>query len=153
MKVWPGMNALALLIVAAAGALNSVQSGANAQLVRSTDRPWLAALIVSLVTAAVFAAGWAITGLRVPEAGRIPAIPWWAWTGGLGGAAYVAATLFFAGTLGASVFTGVTVTAGIAVSILVDHFGLIGFAQHTASPLRILGVLVMVGGLVLVARF
>ncbi len=147
------MKVLAFLLVAIAGALNSVQSGANAQLVRSTERPWLAALIVSLVTAAVFAAGWAVTGLRLPEPGRLAAVPWWAWTGGLCGATYVAATLFFAEALGASTFTGVSVTAALAISILVDHFGLVGFAQHTASPLRIAGALGMIGGLVLVARF
>ena len=147
------MTAIALLIVAATGALNAFQSGSNAQLVRSTERPLLAALVVSLVTTAVFAVGWAVTGLRWPEAGRIAGTPWWAWTGGLCGAAYVATTLYFAERLGAGLFTGATVTAAIAASIAVDHFGLVGFAQHTASPLRILGALVMIGGLVLVARY
>ena len=147
------MNVVALLFVAASGALNMVQSGANAQLVKATERPWLAGLLVSLVTAAVFAAGWAVTGLRMPEAGRVGALPWWVWTGGLFGASYVVGTLFFAERLGAGVFTGVNVTAAIAASVLVDHFGWVGFSQHAASPLRILGALVMVAGLFLVARF
>ena len=147
------MNVLPLLFVAVTGALNAVQSGANAQLVKTTERPWLVGLLVSLVTAAVFVVGWAATGLRVPEAGRMAVAPWWAWTGGLVGACFVAGTLFFAEKLGAGVFTGVTVTAGIVASVLIDHFGWVGFAQHTASPLRILGALAMVAGLFLVARF
>ncbi len=40
--------------------------------------------------------------------------PWWAWTGGLCGALYVAGTLFFAARLGAGVFTALTITAGVA---------------------------------------
>ena len=147
------MNILALIFVTATGALNAVQSGANAQLVRSLERPWFVGLLVSLVTAAVFAVGWAVTGLRVPDAGRMAGAPWWAWIGGLFGAAYIVGTLFYAEKLGAAVFIGITVTAGIAASLAVDHFGLVGFPQHAASPLRILGAVVMAGGLFLVARF
>ena len=142
-----------IVLTAVAGSLNAVQSGANAQLQRSMDRPWLTALLVSLVTSCVFAAAWTATGLRLPEPGKLAAAPWWSWTGGLCGALYVASTLFFAGRLGAGLFTGLTVTAGIAASVLVDHLGLLGFQQHSASPLRIMGLLAMAGGVVLVARY
>ncbi len=147
------MTILAYLFVVIAGALNAVQSGSNAQLARSLGRPWLVALLVSLVTAAVFVVAMLAADTRLPEAGKLSAAPWWAWTGGLCGAAYVAATLFFAERMGAGVFTGLTITAGIAASILVDHFGLVGFQQHPASLVRMLGAGVMVAGLVLVARF
>ena len=52
--------------------------------------------------------------------------------------------------LGAAVFTGITVTAAIITSVVLDHFGWVGFAQHTADPWRILGCALMIGGLVLV---
>ena len=141
------------MAVILAGGLNAVQSGSNAQLVRALGRPWLSALLVSLVTAGVFLAAFLLTGARLPEAGRAAQVPWWAWTGGLCGAAYVAATLFFAQRLGAGVFTGLTITAGVAASVAVDHFGLVGFAQHDAGPMRLLGAALMVAGVVLVARF
>ncbi len=48
--------AFAVISVIPAGALNAVQSGSNAQLARSLEQPWLAALLVSLVTSAAFAA-------------------------------------------------------------------------------------------------
>ena len=147
------MNVFALLFVAAAGALNAAQSGANAQLVRSTERPWLVGLVVSLVTALALAVAWAVTGLRVPDAGRIAAAPWWAWTGGLVGGLYIVTTLFFAQPLGAGVFTGVTVTAGILASVVIDHFGWFGFSAHPATLLRVLGAAIMLGGLFLVSRF
>ena len=147
------MNALIYLLVAVAGALNAVQSGSNAQLARSLGRPWTVALLVSLVTAAVFVVALLVTGLRLPDAGRFEAAPWWAWTGGLCGAVYVASTLFFAERMGAGLFTGLTITAGIAASIVVDHFGLVGFKQHTASLLRLGGAGLMIVGVGLVARF
>ena len=147
------MAILAYLFVTVAGALNAVQSGSNAQLARSVGRPWLVALLVSLVTAAVFVVAMLVAGTRLPDAGKMGGAPWWAWVGGVCGAAYVASTLFFAERMGAGLFTGLTITAGIAASIVIDHFGLVGFQQHPASLLRVGGAVLMMIGLAAVARF
>ena len=147
------MPILAYVFVAVAGALNAVQSGSNAALARSLARPWLVGVLVSLVTAAAMLVGLLVVDARLPDAGRIGATPWWAWTGGLCGAAYVVSTLFFAQRMGAGVFTGLTITAGIVASIVVDHFGWVGFQQHSANALRLGGALLMIVGLALVARF
>jgi transporter family-2 protein len=147
------MKFAAVAFVALAGMLAIVQSGANAQMVRTLERPWTVGLIVSLVTTAAFAVGVALAREGVPEMGRLAAAPWWAWVGGLCGAATVVATLFFAQRLGAGVFTGLTVTAGIATSLLLDHFGLVGFEVHPAGLWRIAGAGLMVAGLALVAAF
>ena len=147
------MNILVVAFVAVAGALNALQSGANAQLVRSLGRPWTVALLVSLVTAACFVTALLVVREPLPEGGRIAGVPWWAWTGGLCGALFVTGTLFFAQKLGSGAFTGITVTAGILASLVVDHFGWLGFEQHTAGMWRVLGGLLMVAGMSLVALF
>ena len=139
------VNILMIVFVAVAGALNALQSGANSQLVRSLDRPWTVALLVSLVTAACFVAALLVAREALPDSGRLVGAPWWAWTGGLCGALFVTGTLFFAQKLGSGTFTGITVTAGILASLAVDHFGWIGFEQHAANAWRILGGLLMVG--------
>lgn len=153
---WRGvaaMNVLMIAIVTVAGALTVVQSGANAQLVRSIEHPWLVGTLVSVVTAAIFALVLLATSQPLPQGARIASAPWWAWTGGACGAIYVISTLFFAQKLGSGLFTGLTITAGIVTSILIDHFGLIGFKQHTAGLWRIAGAALMIAGLGLVARF
>ena len=147
------MAILAYICVTIAGALNAVQSGSNAQLVRSLGRPWLVAVLVSLVTASVFVLAMLAADARLPDIAKVGGAPWWAWTGGLCGAAYVSTTLFFAERMGAGLFTGLSITAGIAASIAVDHFGLVGFRQHSASFLRLAGAGLMIAGLTLVARF
>ena len=147
------MGALAFLFVAVAGALNAVQSGSNAALARALGRPWLVGVLVSLVTAAAFLAGVLLTGARMPAPDRFGTAPWWAWIGGLCGAAYVVGTLFFAARMGAGPFTAVTVTAGVVASILIDHFGLVGFPPHAANLPRIAGTALMIVGVILVARF
>jgi transporter family-2 protein len=55
--------------------------------------------------------------------------------------------------MGSGLFTGVTITASLVTSILLDQFGLLGFRQHSASPGRLAGCALMVGGLWLIARF
>jgi transporter family-2 protein len=110
------------------------------------------AFLISLITTAVFAVGLIASGGEAPDDSRFGSAPWWAWVGGLCGAAYVTST-FFAKSMGAGIFTGLTITAGIVVSIGLDHFGLIGFQQHSAGFLRIAGAALMIVGLTLVARF
>ncbi|RYC28940.1 DMT family transporter [Lichenibacterium minor] len=134
-----------------AGVLTTVQSGANATLNKSLDQPIVAALVVVATNLVVYLAVAPFVGLSWPGSDRIAQTPWWAWMGGLFGGIYVLSAIFFAERLGAAIFTGLTVTAGIVTSIALDHFGLIGFQQHSAGLWRILGGAVMIGGLLLVS--
>jgi len=63
----------------------------------------------------------------------------------------VVAQLYLAESLGAAPFLGLVVTGGVIASILLDHFGLVGFKTHRASRWRILGGALMVAGVTLVA--
>ncbi len=134
------------------GVLNTVQSGSNATLAKSMGQPMLAAIIVSVANVVLYLAVSPIIGLGLPKTG-IGEIPWWAWLGGLFGGSYVLASIFFAEKLGATIFIGLTVTAGVATSVIMDHFGLVGFKQHSAGFGRLLGCAFMLGGLALVCIF
>lgn len=146
------MPILIALIAAAAGVLNTVQSGANASLNKALGQPILAALIVAATNAVVYLLAVPFVGLAWPS-GRFSNVPWWAWLGGALGATYVLAMIFLAERLGAAIFTGITVTAAIVASVVLDHYGWVGFAQHTAGPWRILGGLLMIGGVALISLF
>ena len=136
-----------------AGVLNTVQAGSNSTLAKMTGQPIFAALAVTVINGLLYVAVAPIIGLGMPKAGVLGTIPWWAWIGGLLGGAYVLATIFFAEKLGSAVFVGLTVTAGIVTSITMDHFGLFGFKEHTASLPRVGGAMLMLAGLVLVCIY
>ena len=89
----------------------------------------------------------------VPGHGDAVSAPWWAWMGGLVSIGATMIGLLFAQKLGSGVFTGVSITTAVLVSILLDHMGWIGFKVHHASPMRLLGAGLMVGGVWLVMRF
>lgn len=78
-------------------------------------------------------------------------MPWWGWVGGILGAFYILSTLFAAEKIGGAVFMALTVTAGVATSVILDHFGLVGFEAREASYGRIAGVVLMVVGVGLVS--
>jgi len=79
--------------------------------------------------------------------------PWWMWTGGLIGAIYVAVSLNLAQRLGATVLVAVVLIGQMIAAILVDHYGLFGLDQQEISPLRILGVICLIVGVVLIRAF
>ena len=147
------MSILLALIAALASVLNTLQSGANTTLSRTLDQPIAAALVVSVVNAAVYLVVGAVVGLGWPGGQRIAAAPWWAWCGGLMGAVWVLAVIFLAQRLGAAVFVGLSVTAAIITSTAMDDFGWVGFEQHTTGLPRVIGCLLMIGGLALVSIF
>ena len=65
--------------------------------------------------------------------------PWWAFVGGLLGAAYVTVALVAVRTLGAAGLTAAVITGQLAISVLIDRFGLLGVAKqpvHRATHRR-----------------
>ncbi|MFB5676062.1 DMT family transporter [Paenibacillus terreus] len=79
--------------------------------------------------------------------------PWWMWTGGLLGAFYVSATTILMPRIGAAATVGYVLAGQIIVSIIIDHFGLIGANTHAINIPRLVGALLVIGGVVIVQKF
>ena len=95
---------------------------------------------------------WGIARQPVPGADKLAATPWWAWTGGLLSIGATLAGAVFAQRMGSGVFTGVSVTASLVMSLVLDNYGWMGFKVHPASWPRMLGCGLMITGLWLVAK-
>jgi transporter family-2 protein len=79
-------------------------------------------------------------------------VSWYYLTGGLLGAAYVTTILVTVRTLGAGGVVAATIAGQLAVSVVVDHFGLIGVAKHPITLTKIVGVVLLAAGTYLVVR-
>jgi bacterial/archaeal transporter family-2 protein len=66
---------------------------------------------------------------------------------------YIVVAILVGPRLGASTLTAVAVTGQILVSLILDHFGAIGFPVHPVSGWRVLGAGFLVAGLALIHRF
>jgi len=144
------------IVIAMTGFLIAIQAGCNATLEKSLQNPVLSAFLsfcagtaALLLAYAVYAA---ITRTPMPRAAQWSSVPWWGWVGGALGAVYILCMVLTAERVGSGIFVGLTVTATIVASLVMDHYGLLGFKQHTAGPGRILGVL-MVAGMLLIGKF
>lgn len=136
------------LFALAAGAMLPIQFGINAQLAQWVGGSARAALVsfvvgaLGLLVAVLFAArGW-------PD--RAGDAPWWAWIGGLLGAFYVLGSIVTAPKLGATTLVALILAGQAVASLLVDHYGWVGFEEHPVNALRIAGVVLLAGGVALV---
>jgi transporter family-2 protein len=85
----------------------------------------------------------------VAVAGRVP---WWAFSGGLFGATFIALAIFLIPKLGAASFIVLLVTGQMLASVMVDHFGWFGLHEHPIDLSRLVGTALLVGGCVLIRR-
>jgi transporter family-2 protein len=134
------------------GAALAVQVGLNNGLKERMGHP-LPSALCSFATGTVALLAIALA-LRppLPKAARFEGSPWWIWLGGVVGAAYITVTITYSGRLGAAGWLGVVVTGQILASVLLDHFGLLGFKVHTVSPWRVVGVVLLLTGAAIVLR-
>ena len=141
--------AIALLV----GALITVQTGSNARLKEAFGEALPAVIVSSLLGVIVLVAVTLTAETPWPSLPRLASAPWWGWLGGVLGAVYAVATVLLARELGAASLTAIVVTGQLVCSVVLDHFGWIGFTEHAAGMGRIIGCLLMVAGFVLIARF
>ncbi len=142
---------LLYLLTIVSGALNPVQSGLTATLDKALDRPFLVAVASLAVSLLCALAGGLVVGQLGWPSEKAAGAPWWAWLAGLAGFVVFIARPYAASTLGAASFTGLTVTASVVFSVLLDHYGLLGFEQHGAGWGRIAGAVLMCAGVALVS--
>jgi len=133
-----------------AGAFLPLQAGVNAELSRWVGSPIRASFVsfavgtlaLALVTLAAFR-GW-------PTPAKLADVPWWAWVGGLLGAFYVFGSIVTSPRLGAVAFVAIIVAGQSVASLILDHFGWVGFDEHPISAGRIVGLLLLGVGVALV---
>lgn len=134
------------------GAALVVQIGLNAALRAQFGSAAWAATVNFVIGTAGLVAFALLSRAPAPTYAQASTVPWWAWFGGLLGAAYVASSTVLGPRLGAATFTALVVGAQMIASLVVDHYGLVGFHEHAATPWRIVGAALIVAGVVLVTR-
>ena len=142
---------LAVFLGAGAGALVAMQAPINSRLGKSVGTAQAAtfSFLVGTVALLLLASFWH-GGLG--NLGRVSQVPWWALIGGLLGAVYVSVALVAVRTLGASGLTAVVITGQLAISVVIDRFGLLGIAKQHVGASRIVGLLLLIAGFLLVVR-
>jgi len=143
---------LSLLLAVAVGALLPLQVAMN-----MTLRPWfhdpvVAALPNFLVGIVMLGGYMLVMRSKLPNLANLSEVPIWAWLGGLIGASYIIATLQLGPKIGAALLLALILAGQMAMSLVVDHFGWLGFPHHPVNLPRLAGVLLLVVGALLIVR-
>lgn len=146
------MNIALTLVAVALGMMITAQTGINSQLRTALGHPVVAASVSFLVgTAGLLIVG-VLMRVPVPTVKEAAAVPLWGWSGGLLGAAYVTGVVMLAPRLGAGVLIASVIGGQLVAALLMDHFGLLGFARQSVTPVRLAGAVLLLIGVYLIQR-
>ena len=142
-----------ILLALAAGAAMPTQAATNNKMAAVVGNPVLAAFLSFFVgTVALFlymiASGTPVGGMWSSK--DAPAI---AWIGGLLGAFFVTAAVMLVPRLGVAMTFSLIIAGQMMVTLIIDHFGLLGVPVKEVSLMRITGIVLIAGGVVLIRKF
>lgn len=147
------MRTLLLMTLALlAGGLIPVQGAVNSKLAKVVNHP-LQASLVSFVGALIILVI-ALIALRppAPTMEAVRTTPWYAYTGGVYGLIFVTTVLILVPLIGVANTLAAALAGQLIVSVVMDHYGVLGVPVHTVSWPRVAGVACLLVGLMLVKR-
>jgi len=144
---------LYLLLALIAGAMMPTQAATNNKMAAFVDSPILAAFISFFVgTVALFIYVLA-TGTPLGNLASAKNAPPIAWVGGFMGAFFVTAAVTLVPRLGVAMTFSLIIAGQMMVTLVLDHFGFLGLEQRPVTIPRVLGILLITGGVILIRRF
>lgn len=146
-------NYFFIILAIAAGVMMPTQAAINNKLAQAVESPVLAAFISFAVgTAALFLYILA-TGVPLANLALAKNAPLVAWTGGLLGAFFVAATVTVVARLDVALTFSLIIAGQMLITLVIDHFGLLGVEVKEINLPRLLGVTLITIGVILIRRF
>jgi transporter family-2 protein len=89
-------------------------------------------------------------GERVPSWKTMAEVPWWAWSGGLFGGAFILLAILLLPSLGAATLFALVIAGQVLAAVTLDHFGALGLTPHPISTVRLMGAALLIAGVVLI---
>lgn len=133
------------------GATIPLQAAANAKLGETLSQPLWAAFIAFTISAVTVLAAALLVRAPFPVSGINANVPTWSWFGGIGGAIFIAAGVYFVPRIGAANFLVATVAGQLVLATLLDHRGWLGVPVTMLEPKRAIGIVMVLLGACLFA--
>ncbi len=147
------MNKLMWVIMAfISGAFLPIQAGLNTKLGKAGESPVHASTISFVVGTVALLLYILFTQQSVSWEG-IKSAPGYVWIGGVLGAFYVTVIILAFPQLGPGLTFGLVVAGQLIISALLEHFNVLVPQQQSISPMRVLGIVLVVVGVVIVRKF
>lgn len=135
------------------GAVIPVQAILNARLGRQTLGPLMGAFLSFLTgTVILFVLNAIINGGTMFNLRTYATGPWYIWLGGTLGAIFVGYITWVNQQQGMALTFALVVTGQIFISMLIDHYGLLGSAVRTITLEKIIGAALVIAGIILIKK-
>ena len=141
-----------LLLVALGGVGLTLQTAWNARLRTATGSPVLTTIISVAVTLLSLALVWVSGTVNRGSVPAFQAVPKWAWFGGIFAGYYLVASLVAIPRLGAAAVFSLVIAGQMIAALILDSTGAFGVTQLSLTTSRVLGALLLLGGVVLLQR-
>lgn len=142
-----------LLVALIAGAMMPTQAAINNKLAIFVESPILAAFFSFIIGTIALFIYVLVSGTPVGNLAAVKDAPPVTWVGGLLGAFFVTATVILVPRLGVAMTFSLIIAGQMLVTLVIDHFGLLGVPVKEVSVVRIVGILLITGGVVLIRKF
>lgn len=129
-----------------------VQTGANTQLRLALNSPLLAALVSFTTGTLLILIANLVVGSDFKQLNwvNIQGTSWWMWLGGFLGSIFIVSAILIAPRIGPTQFFGFIIAAQLIFSVIVDHYGWLGFMVQPANLQKVLGVVLLAVGAFLI---
>ncbi|MFW1734791.1 DMT family transporter [Acinetobacter sp. ULE_I001] len=135
------------------GIAMTFQTALNTQLREYLHSPLQAALLSFLVGTLLLAILVIVQAEQRPTLSSLALIPWYLWLGGCLGVYAISMSIYTAPKLGFLTLSGLIIFGQIAMSMIVDQFGLLGTDKTPVNWQRLLGgVVIFIGVLLTLQR-
>lgn len=130
------------------------QVGVNGALRIKLGNPLLSSLISFCV--GTLGIGIILSMVSLNSSNSLPSITnfkntsWWMFTGGLLGAFYIFTTIYASPKIGFANMFSLVLCGQIILTVLFDHFGILGNTIHATTPLRLLGITLLILGVYII---
>jgi len=146
------MKFLWIVMAFVAGTFLPMQAGLNSRLGKSIESPVYASMISFITGAFAVLIYILITKQHVSWAG-LKTAPAYTWIAGALGAFYVTTVILAFPRIGPALTFGLVVLGQMVIAVLLDHFNILVAQQHNINIWRILGVILIVGGVIIIRKF
>jgi transporter family-2 protein len=142
----PIVYLLSAIVIGAAFAAQPAINGAAARILGSAFPATALSVAITLLASIIVM----ILGRTTPSLETMAQLPWWVVMGGLIGLFVVGGGTMIVPVTGAAVFFVCLIAGQLFGSVLLDHIGAFGLPVREIGTLRLLGILLTFGGVILV---
>jgi transporter family-2 protein len=147
------MNNLFYLLALGAGLLLPMQIAFNNKLTHYSGNPITSSLIsFSVGTIALLLYSISHFQSFHKSLQQLGNAPGYAWLGGMVGAFYIISTIVASPKIGLALFLALVIGGQLVMSVIVDHYGLLGAAVKPITWLKGIGLLLVFGGIFLLKK-